>query len=218
MDAGRTYRVERMSAIIPGSAFGVLFAALVIALATPGARAHAAFVTSTPAPDSTVAAPAAVTIIFSQAVSRADTRITVSGPAGVVSGATSVNDRTASAPLQGAGAGVYTVQWSNVSLEDGHEASGSFQFTVAGAPAAQPPAAPARPAPAPPAAPSAPAGTAQRPPAPAQAPPSQAAALPPVGAGIAADRSSSAFWFALPTLLTVVLLAAGSLKAAQRKE
>jgi hypothetical protein len=207
-----------MRAIVSGSALGVVLAALGVALAIPGADAHAAFVTSMPAPDSTVAAPAAVTIIFSQAVSRAETRITVSGPAGVVSGATSVSDRTASAPVQGAGAGVYTVQWSNVSLDDGHEAAGSFQFTVAGVPAAQPAAPPARPAPAPPAAPPAPAGTAQRTPFPALAQPAQAAALPPVGTGIAADRSSSASWLVLPALLAVMLVAAGSLKAAQRKE
>jgi methionine-rich copper-binding protein CopC len=124
--------------------YGALIAALCLGLGGPRAvAAHAAFVSSTPAPDSTVTAlPAQVVIVFSQAIMRSST-IVVSGPSGrVVSGATTVEGNRAATALQDDGQGVYRVAWANVSAEDGHESSGSFQFTVAAAPAPVP-AAPA---------------------------------------------------------------------------
>ena len=112
-----------------------LFAALLIlslALVRPAteAGAHAAFITATPAPDSTVdSAPWEVRIIFSQTVMRAST-ISVTGPDGTpISGDTVVEDNVAHADIFPWGPGVYTVQWSNVSAEDGHASSGQFTFT-----------------------------------------------------------------------------------------
>ncbi len=111
----------------------VLLAA-VAALTARGALAHAEFVTSEPAPGATLAtAPTQVRIVFTQAISRSST-IVVTGPGGrVVSGPTTVSGNVAIAPVQATALGVYQVQWANTSLEDGHERSGSFQFTVVGA-------------------------------------------------------------------------------------
>jgi copper transport protein len=131
-------------------------AALVLAglglVATAGqALAHAEFVTSTPAPDSRVAVPPSqISIVFTSAVARNGTAITVVSPAGAtVSGATAVQGNTATAAIQASASGVYQVRWSNVSLDDGHEKSGEFRFTVVAAPqpstAAAPPPSPAGP-------------------------------------------------------------------------
>ncbi len=108
----------------------VLLAA-VAALTARGALAHAEFVTSEPAPGATLAtAPTQVRIVFTQAISRSST-IVVTGPGGqVVSGPTTVSGNVAIAPVQATAPGVYQVQWANTSLEDGHERSGSFQFTL----------------------------------------------------------------------------------------
>ena len=99
----------------------------------PAADAHAAFVTSDPPPDSAVEAlPARLTIVFSGTVMRAGTEIIVAAPDGTtISDVTEVADNTASVMLMPAGDGAYTVQWKNVSADDGHEESGSFSFTVA---------------------------------------------------------------------------------------
>src|SRR5215203_3537077 len=74
-------------------------------------RAHAAFVTAMPAPDSTVAVvPGQVTVVFTETLTRTGTSVIVAGPNGAaVSGATSISGNSASAPLNAAGAGVYTV-------------------------------------------------------------------------------------------------------------
>jgi len=113
----------------------VLLAAVAATLTARSAFAHAEFVTSDPAPGATLAtAPTQVRIVFTQAISRSST-IVVTGPSGeVVSGPTMVSGNVAITPIQATAPGVYQVQWANTSLEDGHERSGSFQFTlVAGA-------------------------------------------------------------------------------------
>jgi methionine-rich copper-binding protein CopC len=170
-----------------------LLACLGAVLTAGSAAAHADFVTSNPAPDSQVTAvPAQVSIVFTQAVTRSGTRITVTGPGGdTVSGQTTVSSNTASAPLQGGGPGTYTVAWVNVSADDGHEKSGSFRFTVVQAAAAPPSGQPA---------------------APAQPAPSRAAAAPRTGTGTSArTRGTSVL------LLATLALAGGGVAIALRR-
>jgi methionine-rich copper-binding protein CopC len=157
--------------------------------------AHAAFVASTPAPDSVLAAaPAQITITFSETIARSSTLV-VTGPAGaVVSGSPSVSGRQMTASLQSAGAGAYHVHWSNTSLDDGHDSAGSFQFTVAAQATPRAVATAAAPRVASPA-------TAQQ----AAAAPVR---MPPTGAGLAADTPVTA---AAP--LTAPLLIGTSLVA-----
>jgi hypothetical protein len=122
----------------------VLLAAVAATLATRSASAHAEFVTADPAPGAALTtAPTQVRIVFTQAIARSST-IVVTGPDGrVVSGATTVSGNVATVSVQATAPGVYQVQWANTSLEDGHERSGAFQFTVV---AARPPAVPGLPA------------------------------------------------------------------------
>jgi methionine-rich copper-binding protein CopC len=116
-------------------ALAALAALILLAVALPApAHGHAAFIVSNPAPDSSVGAlPEQLTITFSESVSRAGTLILVIGPDGApVSGEMTVEANVASTVLTGGGPGTYLVTWSNVSLDDGHEASGTFSFTVTG--------------------------------------------------------------------------------------
>lgn len=165
-------------------------ACLGFAVITGRAAAHAEFVTSTPAPDSRLAAPPAqVSIVFTQPVMRTGTAIRVLAPTGAtVSGATVVQGNTASVPVNGAGPGVYRVLWTNVSADDGHEKSGEFQFLV----------------------------VAPEQPAMVAAPPSSAAApaMPRTGAALAAEDS---VMFGIMALAGV-LVAGPALVVRQRKD
>lgn len=176
------------------------------------AAAHAAFVTSTPAPDGTLAAaPGQISITFSETIARSSTLV-VTGPTGtVLSGAPAISGNQISAALQGGGAGSYSVQWSNTSLDDGHDNAGGFQFTVAaaGAPAAQPaPAAPptaaaqpalaTRPAPVAAAAPAQPAPATRQPMGTTEPPPAR---LPATGTGLVTDTPLTAWSVLIPAIL-----------------
>jgi len=118
----------------------VLLAVVAATLATRSASAHAEFVTADPAPGAALTtAPTQVRIVFTQAIARSST-IVVTGPDGrVVSGATTVSGNVATVSVQATAPGVYQVEWANTSLEDGHERSGAFQFTVVAARQAQAP-------------------------------------------------------------------------------
>jgi methionine-rich copper-binding protein CopC len=121
----------------------------------PLARAHGEIERSDPAADAVLpAAPAEVHIWFSQELFRREgaNMIKVSGPDGarVDGGDTQIDDddrKHAFVSLQpNLPPGFYTVSWRNLSVEDGHEGSGEFSFTVepaAGeaAPQSSPPAA-----------------------------------------------------------------------------
>lgn len=119
-----------------------MFRTLVVALALIGlsavvtarsAEAHAAFITSDPAPDSILEAlPGQVRIVFSEPISQRSTILVLAPDGTTVSGETIVAGNVATTTLRATDAGVYVVTWSNVSLDDGHESSGSFQFTVVG--------------------------------------------------------------------------------------
>lgn len=110
----------------------MLLASLLVVVATASAGAHAAFITSNPEPDSVITAlPEELRIVFAELVSHTQTQVVVTGPDGtVVSGELTVEENRVRAPLTWAGPGVYQVEWWNVSLDDGHEASGTFQFTL----------------------------------------------------------------------------------------
>lgn len=159
----------------------MLLAAVMPPLMAGRVLAHAEFVTSDPPPGATLASPPAqVRVVFTQAIARTST-IAVLAPDGeVVSGPTTVSGNVATVAVRAGRPGTYRVQWANTSLEDGHERSGSFEFTVTAA-------APA------------PAGGA------GQAVPRQPgaiapAAMPRTGAGLSADHTGSVIgWMALLT-------------------
>jgi len=111
--------------------------AVVLALgrAPRAAGAHAAFITSSPAPDSVVdALPDQLRIVFSSAVLADGTTVTVTAPDGVtiVSGDLTITDNVVTTPLTSAGPGVYVVSWTNIAAEDGHPSADTFQFTLSG--------------------------------------------------------------------------------------
>jgi copper resistance protein C len=133
-------RLARTASFVLLLALGSASAGLDIAFA------HAHYASSTPPSNATLsAAPASLSVTFSEEL--ASIQINVTGPHGseVTSGKASIDlaHRTnASVSLTDDGPGVYTVVWHNVSGDDGDPNDGAFVFTVAGTP----PAAPAAPA------------------------------------------------------------------------
>lgn len=98
-----------------------------------GAKAHAMLDHAVPAVGSTVSAPKAVVLTFSEGVEPAFSHIEVTDSKGrrvdggkASSGSAKNELRTA---LKGAGPGHYTVKWSVLSV-DSHKTSGSFSFQV----------------------------------------------------------------------------------------
>jgi methionine-rich copper-binding protein CopC len=130
---GRDRRIKKEVVMIPTLLAAVTLLSLSLILHTQPVRAHAAFVTSDPAPDAVLdAVPEQLRIIFSEVISSKST-VNVTAPDGnIVSGEVVVDGRVATTTLQPGAPGIYTVQWSNISLDDGHESSGMFQFTVGG--------------------------------------------------------------------------------------
>ncbi len=112
----------------------LLFAALCCSLAVTGhAYAHAHPKAMMPAADATVAAPAEVSMTFSEALEAAFSSLAVLDAAGhaVISGKVELDatHTTMHLAAPGLAPGVYTVQWVAVS-RDGHRTSGSYHFTV----------------------------------------------------------------------------------------
>ncbi len=102
-------------------------------------RAHAELERSQPAANAVMAAPPAeVHLWFSEELfkRKGANLIKVDGPGGVQvdQGDTRIDDDDRKHALvslkPGLAAGVYTVRWQNTSVEDGHEGSGQFNFTV----------------------------------------------------------------------------------------
>lgn len=110
-------------------------ALLVAGLPAGMAFAHADFKSSSPAPNSTVTAPASLSIIFGEDISLKFSGVTISGPdkAPVKTGEASLdakNPAKLTVPVaETLAAGKYTVEWHNLST-DGHKSKGSFTFTV----------------------------------------------------------------------------------------
>lgn len=122
----------------------VLIALLALALTGGQALAHARLVSSDPADGARLAAaPARITLVFSEELKPDGNLITVTDAAGAqVDGgdtALDLNDpkrTTITVSLKsGLGDGVYTVDWKNAST-DGHAEEGSLRFTVGAATAA----------------------------------------------------------------------------------
>jgi methionine-rich copper-binding protein CopC len=97
------------------------------------AIAHAKLLHTTPATGAQLAtAPKALTLTFNEAVRLAVLRLSVGGRDIPVT-----LDRSApagaevSVPLPALGAGIYEVQWSALTVDDGHVVKGTFSFTVA---------------------------------------------------------------------------------------
>lgn len=107
-------------------------------LVSPRAFAHAELTQSSPAADAVLTTvPTEVVLTFSQGLDAANSRFIVTGPDGtpVNQGDSQImaNDQMSMnvTLLPNLTDGLYTVQWTSLSAEDGDEATGSFTFTVA---------------------------------------------------------------------------------------
>lgn len=115
----------------------VVSAVLALLLGGAGtASAHAALVSTDPAPDSVVAtAPTRVLLTFSEGVTLSDNSVQVFDPSGKQADLGSAahadgKDSTATVQLRGGLAqGTYTVSWRAVS-DDSHPVSGAFTFSI----------------------------------------------------------------------------------------
>ncbi|AJY14588.1 copper homeostasis periplasmic binding protein CopC [Burkholderia dolosa] len=110
-------------------------AAVLAATISSAAFAHAHVATSDPAANATLsAAPAAVTIDFTEPLEPAFSSIVVADGAGrtVSEGRARVDDanrKRMTVPLTAVGAGAYTVKWVAVAT-DGHRTQGVYRFSV----------------------------------------------------------------------------------------
>ncbi len=124
-----------------GVFFGLMLVLLTVLLmpSPQPARAHAEYERSEPAADAVITVPPAeVHIWFTQELFRREdaNSLEVFGPDGIQvdNGDTRIDDDDRSHLLvslqSGLPDGPYTVKWRNLSVEDGHEGSGEFSFTV----------------------------------------------------------------------------------------
>jgi copper resistance protein C len=109
-----------------------LFVAALLAI-VPVAFAHTSPVTMTPAAESTVSAPASVTIRFSGALEPKFSMISVTNAEGHVvnkeASAVGSDTKVMTVALPPLAPGVYTVHWVGVST-DTHRSQGDYKFTV----------------------------------------------------------------------------------------
>ncbi|MFZ2069360.1 MAG: copper resistance protein CopC [Xanthobacteraceae bacterium] len=110
-----------------------LVIALLAALASTPAFAHAFLDHSDPRVGSTVAAaPHELTLSFTQKLEPAFSGVEVTGPNGSsIGGKAQVSGNTMRVGIKGAGPGSYHVHWHALSV-DTHKTQGSFTFTVGG--------------------------------------------------------------------------------------
>jgi methionine-rich copper-binding protein CopC len=112
----------------------VLIAAALAVIAAGQAQAHARLIQATPKVGTTVAAPKALSLRYSEELVPAASSVKVAGPSGaaVATGPMALDKtrKIVTVPLTGAlAAGAYRVTW-HMKTEDGHETDGSFGFTV----------------------------------------------------------------------------------------
>ncbi len=108
--------------------------ALLMTTAASMALAHAKLTRSSPAADSTIAAPMAIELHFDEGVEAKMSSVKLMAADGDAVAAMSMNDSKdptmlsimPNSPLK---AGRYTVKWSAVT-DDGHKTQGTFSFTV----------------------------------------------------------------------------------------
>jgi|GEM_PF-5334828 len=114
----------------------IIATAAIAAIAAAGqAAAHARLLSGSPKAGSTVAAPKALTLHYSEELIAGSSSVKVTGPGGaaVATGPLAVDAKTkrvvtvpfTTPPL----AGAYKVAW-HMKTEDGHETEGNFTFTV----------------------------------------------------------------------------------------
>ncbi|MGH2627690.1 MAG: copper resistance protein CopC [Anaerolineales bacterium] len=102
-----------------------------LALRPEAAFAHAAFVSSQPAPGATVSAtPGVVVLTYTEPLNRRLSGARVTDPSGRAFEGTPSGDREIRILLSTNTPGVYAVSWTTVSTVDGHTLRGSFRFGV----------------------------------------------------------------------------------------
>ena len=111
----------------------LLAAGLSFSVATP-VFAHAALVSSDPAPNTTVAAPKTISVTFNEKIVPAFSGFTVSMGDGMtikLTGKLSDDGKTiVGTPSGNFMAGLYKLSWHATTVDDGHKTTGSFNFTV----------------------------------------------------------------------------------------
>lgn len=121
----------RKAIITPILSAGLAIAALAV---SGQASAHARLISGAPKNGSTVAAPKAMTLRYSEELVPAASSVKVTTDAGAAVGtgamALDTTKRIVTVPFTGAlAAGRYKVAW-HMKTEDGHETDGTFAFTV----------------------------------------------------------------------------------------
>lgn len=113
-----------------------LILATALSLAAAGvAQAHARLITGSPKAGTTVAAPKALTLTYSESIVPSASSVALADAKGaaVATGPLALdpkNKRVVIVPVTGKlSAGAYKVDWS-MKTEDGHTTSGDFRFTV----------------------------------------------------------------------------------------
>ena len=114
---------------------GFVVAALIasgVVLATPRpVSAHALLVSSSPGSSETLGtAPGDVVLEFSEALNARLSSAVVIDPSGHRWAGATTSSAEIRLPLETNAQGIYEVDWTSVSLSDGHQVSGSFQFGV----------------------------------------------------------------------------------------
>lgn len=120
-----------------GAVRAVLSLAVVLAVLAfpPVARAHATVVSSNPSPgERLAAAPGLVVMAFTEPINSRLSRAAVVAPDGQRFQGAASGDRELQVRLSTDAPGVYAVEWTTVSLVDGHTLRGAFAFGVGVAP------------------------------------------------------------------------------------
>ncbi|MDP8957428.1 MAG: copper resistance protein CopC/CopD [Actinomycetota bacterium] len=109
----------------------VVLSVLILVLLPEPALAHAAFVSSQPEPGERLGtAPGVVTLRFTEPLNTKLSRATVTDPTGTEFAGRATSRDSIDIPLTTNAVGVYEVQWTTVSVVDGHTLRGSFEFGV----------------------------------------------------------------------------------------
>jgi methionine-rich copper-binding protein CopC len=111
----------------------LLIASLLALAAASPASAHAHLTASEPADKAVVAAPAALTLHFTEGLELGLSGVDIAGPTGPVAPTGAALDpadkATLIVTLPALPAGAYTVNWHALAT-DGHKSTGSYSFTV----------------------------------------------------------------------------------------
>lgn len=117
------------------TSFSITAATSLLLVASMGqAWGHAHPVQQTPAPDTTISAPAAVTIVYTEPIEAALSRLNVLDAQGkqvntAKAHVTDSNHKSLEVALPKLSPGQYKVQWVAVA-DDGHRTHGGYTFTV----------------------------------------------------------------------------------------